>query len=228
MHNVPTPVRQKKSGSPTRPAVTQTSERILDEAERLIATRGVFGFALKDIADPLRVRVPAIYKHYESRDDVLVAVARRFVALLSKQFSYDLAALSHPTQTLQSVIEEFARFHLAHPAYVRLSLIDFATPDGGSEYIRLAAGGPFRSNLNAGPLAPMHRRLRQLLAAGAKSGVFREINEVDFYRLIKSVLLVRLVFPDDLLGTKPVSAAGRRKVERMLWETALRHVTTSL
>jgi len=228
MHNVPTPVRQKKSGSPTRPAVTQTSERILDEAERLIATRGVFGFALRDIADPLRVRVPAIYKHYESRDDVLVAVARRFVALLSKQFSYDAAALSHPKQTLQTVIEEFARFHLTHPAYVRLSLIDFATPDGGSEYIRLAAGGPFRSNLNAGPLAPMHRRLRQLLAAGAKAGVFREISEVDFYRLIKSVLLVRLVFPDDLLTTTPVSAADRRKVERMLWETALRHVTTSL
>ncbi|MBK9252512.1 MAG: TetR/AcrR family transcriptional regulator [Proteobacteria bacterium] len=228
MHKTPSPARPKKPGSPSRPAGTQTSERILDEAERLIATRGVFGFALRDIADPLRVRVPAIYKHYESRDDVLVAVARRFVALLSKQFSYDLAALSHPTQTLQTVIEEFARFHLTHPAYVRLSLIDFATPDGGSEYIRLAAGGPFRSNLNAGPLAPMHRRLRQLLAAGAKAGVFREISEVDFYRLIKSVLLVRLVFPDDLLGTKPVSAADRRKVERMLWETALRHVTTSL
>lgn len=228
MHKVPAPARPKKPGRPSRPAGTQTSERILDAAERLIATRGVFGFALKDIADPLRVRVPAIYKHYESRDDVLVAVARRFVALLSKQFSYDLAALSRPAQTLQSVIEEFARFHLAHPAYVRLSLIDFATPDGGSEYIRLAAGGPFRSNLNAGPLAPMHRRLRQLLAAGAKAGVFREINEIDFYRLIKSVLLVRLVFPDDLLAAAPVSAAGRRKVERMLWKTALRHVTTRL
>jgi AcrR family transcriptional regulator len=228
MHNDTAPVRPKQPRHPPRPAGTQTSERILDEAERLIATRGVFGFALKDIADPLRVRVPAIYKHYESRDDVLVAVARRFVALLSKQFSYDPAALSHPARTLQSVVEDFARFHLDHPAYVRLSLIDFATPDGGSEYIRLAAGGPFRSNLNAGPLAPMHRRLRQLLAAGVKAGVFREIAEVDFYRLIKSVLLVRLVFPDDLLTATPVSAASRRKVERMLWETALRHVTASL
>jgi AcrR family transcriptional regulator len=185
----------------------------------------VFGFALKDISDPLEVRVPAIYKHYESRDDVLVAVSRRYITLLSQQFSYAPEALAQPMQILQQVVEEFARFHLAHPAYVRLSLIDFATPQGGMEYIRLAAGGPFRSNLSAGPLAPMHRRLRILLEAGSKSGDFREVAALDFYRLIKSVLLIRLVFPDDLLITSPASSASQRNVERMLWDTALRHIS---
>jgi AcrR family transcriptional regulator len=218
--------RAKRTSLSSRPASTPTRERILDEAERLIASRGVFGFTLKDISDPLEVRVPAIYKHYMSRDDVLVAVSRRFITLLSDQFSYAPEALAQPLQTLQQVVEAFVRFHLTHPAYVRLSLIDFATPQGGSEYIRLAAGGPFRSNLSAGPLAPMHRRLRILLDAGVKSGDFRDIAEVDFYRLIKSVLLVQLVFPDDLL-TSQASSASKRKVERMLWDTALRHITAS-
>jgi len=210
------------------PAHAPTRERILDEAERLIVTKGVFGFTLKDISDPLEVRVPAIYKHYESRDDVLVAVSRRFITLLSEQFSYAPEALAQPLRTLQQVVEEFARVHLAHPAYVRLSLIDFATPEGGMEYIRLAAGGPFRANLTAGPLAPMYRRIRMLLEAGAKAGDFREIAAVDFYRVVKSVLLLRLVFPDDLLSTSPAKAASQRNVERMLWDTALRHVTARL
>jgi AcrR family transcriptional regulator len=217
--------RAKRTSLSSDPASAPTRERILDEAERLIATKGVFGFTLKDISDPLEVRVPAIYKHYASRDDVLVAVSRRFIALLSEQFSYAPEALAQPLRTLQQVVEEFARLHLAHPAYVRLSLIDFATPRGGIEYVRLAAGGPFRSNLSAGPLAPMHRRLRTLLEAGVKSGDFRDVAEVDFYRLIKSVLLVRLVFPDDLLSTFPVSAASKRNLKRMLWDTALRHIT---
>jgi len=217
--------RAKRAKVSASPALVPTRERILDEAERLIAAKGVFGFTLKDISDPLEVRVPAIYKHYESRDDVLVAVSRRFITLLSEQFSYAPEALAQPLRTLQQVVEEFARFHLAHPAYVRLSLIDFATPQGGMEYIRLAAGGPFRSNLSAGPLAPMHRRLRILLEAGTKSGDFRDIAAIDFYRLIKSVLLIRLVFPDDLLSTSPANAASQRNVERMLWDTALRHVT---
>jgi len=218
------PARTKRTRAALSPPAP-TRERILDEAERLIAAKGVFGFALKDISDPLEVRVPAIYKHYESRDDVLVAVSRRYITLLSQQFSYAPQALAQPTQTLQQVVEEFARFHLAHPAYVRLSLIDFATPQGGMEYIRLAAGGPFRSNLSAGPLAPMHRRLRTLLEAGIKSGDFRDVAAIDFYRLIKSVLLIRLVFPDDLLIISPASSASQRNVERMLWDTALRHIT---
>jgi AcrR family transcriptional regulator len=217
-------VRTKRSAASTDPARVPTRERILDEAERLIATKGVYGFTLKDIADPLEVRVPAIYKHYESRDDVLIAVSRRFIALHSEQFSYAPEALAQPLRTLQQVIEEFVRFHIAHPAYVRLSLIDFATPQGGMEYIRLAAGGPFRANLSAGPLAPMHRRLRTLIEAGQKAGHFREIAAIDFYRLIKSVLLIRLVFPDDLLTGAPASASIQRNVERMLWDTALRHI----
>ena len=32
-------------------------------------------------------------------------------------------------------------------------------------------------------------------------------------------------FPDDLLITSPVSPTSRRHVERMLWDTALRHIT---
>jgi AcrR family transcriptional regulator len=204
-----------------------TRERILDEAERLIASKGVYGFTLKDIADPLDVRVPAIYKHYKSRDDVLIAVARRFIALLSGQFQYPQESVADPVRTLQAVVEEFARFHIAHPAYVRLSLIDFATPQGGMEYIRLAAGGAFRSNLSAGPLAPMHRRLRTLIAAGQQSGHFRDTPEIDFYRLIKSVLLIRLVFPDDLLIAPQPSATVQRSVEKMLWDAAYSYITAS-
>ena len=69
-----------------RSAPVPTRQRILDEAERLIAVKGVFGFTLRDIAAPLGVQVPAIYKHYKSRDDVLIEVSRRFIALLAAQF----------------------------------------------------------------------------------------------------------------------------------------------
>jgi AcrR family transcriptional regulator len=209
--------RRSQTGQPG------TRDLILDQAERLIAAKGVHGFTLHDIAAPLKVRTPAIYKHYESRDDVLVALSRRFIALLSQQFDYPPEALAHPRETLEKIVREFARFHMAHPAYVRLSLTDFATPEGGMEYIRRAAGGDFRANLSSGPLAPMHRRLQALLRAGARKKQFRAAAELDFYRLIKSVLLVRLVFPEDLLVVKP-STASQRAVEKMLADTAYRYL----
>jgi AcrR family transcriptional regulator len=195
----------------------------LDEAERLIALKGVNGFTLKDIVDPLGVQVPSIYKHYTSRDDVLVALSRRFIGRLSQQFYYPPEALAQPTSTLREAVLEFVRFHMAHPAYVRLNLVDFATPEGGVEYIRLAAGGPFRSNLSKGPLAAVHRRLRKLLAAGQRAGEFRNISGLDFFCVIKSSLLLRLVFPDDLLIVPNHSQAVIRSVENWLWDIAYRY-----
>src|SRR5437763_215963 len=103
--------RAKRDRAPPTSARTPTRERILDQAERLIVIKGVFGFTLQDIAGPLDVRVPAIYKHYESRDDVLIVVSRRYIALLSEQFSYAPEGLARPVETLQRVVEEFARFH---------------------------------------------------------------------------------------------------------------------
>ena len=67
-------------------APVPTRDRILDEVEQLIAIKGVYGFKLRDVADRLDLKVPAIYKHYQSRDDVLVEVSRRFVSLLGAQF----------------------------------------------------------------------------------------------------------------------------------------------
>jgi AcrR family transcriptional regulator len=176
-----------------------TRSRILNEAERLIASRGVYGFTLQDIAGPLKVQVPAIYKHFTSRNDVLVEVARRFITTLSEQFRLPADGITDPQAQLRLVCEEFVVFHIENPAYVRLSLIDLATPRGGVEYMKQAAGGTFRANFRSGPLAPMHRRIARLIEAGCRAGVFRKVAPLDFYRVLKATLLIQLVFPDDQL-----------------------------
>lgn len=203
-----------------RRAHAPTRERILDEVERLIALKGVFGFKLRDVADPLDVQVPAIYKHYKSRDDVLIEVSRRFITLLAAQFQPPPGLA--PEAALRHALDRFVEFKLSHPAYVRLALVDFATPGGGMEYVKLAAGGSFQDNFSDGPLAAMHSRLRGLLRAGAKARLFRRIDASDFYRLIKSSLLIRLVFPDDALLLRRATPAELRSTQRWLWDIAAR------
>jgi AcrR family transcriptional regulator len=197
-------------------------QRILDEAERLIAVKGVYGFTLRDIAAPLGVQVPAIYKHYKSRDDVLIEVSRRFVALLAGQF--ELRPRLTPVAAFQAALEDFVELMMSHPAYVRLALVDFATPGGGMDYVKLAAGGSFKENLATGPLAAMHVRLRALLRAGIRSGEFRRVDASDVYRLLKSALLIRLVFPDDTLLLRNPTARELRDARRWLWDVATRHL----
>jgi AcrR family transcriptional regulator len=195
-----------------------TRERILNEVERLIAAKGVYGFKLQDVAEPLKLQVPAIYKHYKSRDDVLVEVSRRFIALLAVQFQPSPSL--GPVAALRSSLKHFVEFKLSNPAYVRLALVDFATPEGGMEYVKRAAGGSFEDNFADGPLAAMHHRLRAQLLAGVRSGHFRRVSEMDFYRVIKSALLIRLVFPNDALLVRRATGPETRAVQRWLWDVA--------
>ena len=205
-----------------------TRSLILDEVERLIARKGVYGFTLRDVAGPLGVQVPAIYKHFASRDDVLVELSRRFIDGLSRQFSPPLRGGADPALTLKRRLDEFTDFHLNNPAYVRLSLVDFATPEGGTEYVTLAAGGPMQDNPHFGPLASMHRHLAALLDAGRKTRQFRPVEPLDFYRIVKSVLLIRLVFPDDALLTGRPSRAQMAEVKKSLWDLARRYLSPGL
>jgi AcrR family transcriptional regulator len=210
----PRPSKSKPIGTvPTR-------ERILDEVERLIAVRGVYGFTLHDVIVPLRMRVPAIYKHYRNRDDVLIELARRFVNRLATQFP--ISPGTDPIVALRLALDQFVVFKLSNPAYVRLALADFATPGGGMEYVKLAAGGSFEDNFSSGPLAPMYRRLAMLLSAAARTGRMRRIDPTDFYRIIKATLLFRLVFPDDALLLKPCTPRQIAAVQRWLWALAVR------
>jgi AcrR family transcriptional regulator len=215
-----------KSSRPGKRRLDTLSTRvlILNGAERLIAQKGVFGFTLEDVAAPLKVRVPSIYKHFASRDDVLVEVSRRFISALSLQFAMPDDMARQPRAALRGACDAFVDFHVANPAYVRLSLVDLATPQGGVEYVKRAARGPFQANFRSGPLAPMHRRLAQLLAAGRRAGVFRKVAALDFYRLLKSALLIRLVFPDDQLHRAGRSMVRVRRIKRELWDLAARYL----
>ena len=201
-----------------------TRVMILNEAERLIAQKGVFGFTLEDVAAPLKVRVPSIYKHFASRDDILVEVSKRFINALSLQFADCADTTRNPRAALRRACDEFVDFHVVNPAYVRLSLVDLATPEGGAEYVKRAAGGPFRENFRCGPLAPMHRRIAKLLAAGDRAGEFRKVLALDFYRLLKSALLIRLVFPDDQLQRARRSAPRVRRIKSEMWNLAARYL----
>jgi AcrR family transcriptional regulator len=201
-----------------------TRALILNEAERLIALKGVFGFTLNDVAAPLAVQVPAIYKHFKGRDDLLIEVSRRFIDTLSRQFQLHSGLAQTPPAALRRSLDEFVDFHIAHPAYVRLSLVDFATPEGGVEYVKLAAGGSFEENFRSGPLAAMHRRLDQLIRAGIRSSDFRTVGSLDFYRVVKSFLLIQLVFPDDTLLVAKPTARRRALLQASLWDLASRYL----
>ncbi|GAA2445610.1 hypothetical protein GCM10010191_73150 [Actinomadura vinacea] len=62
-----------------------TRNRILDAAERLFGERGFAGTSLRAVTTTARVNVASIYYHFESKEGLLRAVARRAMASVSEE-----------------------------------------------------------------------------------------------------------------------------------------------
>jgi len=107
---------------------------------------------------------------------------------------------------------------------VKAKGINFATPEGGMEYLTLASGGPLHETPHVGPLAIMHRHVATLLDAGRKTGAFRGVAALDFYLIVKSVLLIRLVFRNDTLLTGKPSPSQVAETKSTLWDVARRYL----
>jgi TetR/AcrR family transcriptional repressor of nem operon len=51
-----------------------TADQIVDEARRLIMTRGYNGFSYADIAEAIGIRKPSIHHHFAAKSDLVIAV----------------------------------------------------------------------------------------------------------------------------------------------------------
>ncbi|XVQ07607.1 TetR/AcrR family transcriptional regulator [Spirillospora sp. CA-255316] len=62
-----------------------TRDRILDTAERLFGERGFTGTSLRAVTAAAQVNVASIYYHFESKEGLLRAVARRAMASVNEE-----------------------------------------------------------------------------------------------------------------------------------------------
>jgi AcrR family transcriptional regulator len=206
---------RRKSGN------VSTRERILDEAERLIGKHGYDNLRLRDIAEPIGIRVPSIYGHFDGRDAVLAAVAQRYIEGLLEQFPYD--GESDPTKAMLDGVRKLVRHLATHPAYTRLKLRDLESPQGMPD-INLAAEGTTMENLRSGPMAALYRRVETLLARGHELGEFRKIGLIEFWTAVIGSTLVRLTWPNQDVLEGRASSAELEQIVREIEELALRLV----
>ena len=119
-------------GARVRPLTVnrRSGERILDAAEVRFARSGYDATSLGDIADDVGIRTPSLYKHFESKRDLYVAVVER---LLSPYFELLDRLLTVPEDAEQAEKNLFAvtRFYLETPNLARV--VQHAALAGGEE-----------------------------------------------------------------------------------------------
>ena len=182
-----------------RAGTPSTRDSISAAAEDLIATSGVDALRLADIASRLGVTTPAIYAHFpEGRSGVVAAVELRALEALSGLFDHGVDG--EPRKALLDGVREFVRLFESHPAYLRVMLLDFATP-GGLESVTRHVGPPGEIELS-GTLRPMHDRLTALIART----VGKPRSKVSSWTFFNAVLGATFI---NVLHPPPRDARGR-------------------
>lgn len=166
-----------------RPGNPNTREKILDEAEYIIATRGPDGFTLQEVADRVGIRPPSIFSHFKGIPALTEEVYRRVLEGM-------LQAVTEPTSTdpldkLQEIIEGFVEYLASHPAHVRLVLQQLASADRLSRALQ-----HFESGTTI--LDRIKTYMDELLTDAAQTGKFRAESSPHIVSFIVGAALVRL------------------------------------
>jgi AcrR family transcriptional regulator len=104
-----------------------TRELIVAEALRLLDTAGVAGFSLPKLGRALGADPTAMYRHFASKDDLVLAVADALIA----ESVAELVPTDCWVETLERSSRQIRKVYWAHPAAA--SIASYRTTQGESE-----------------------------------------------------------------------------------------------
>lgn len=109
--------------------MSDTRQRLLDEARDLYLQGGLAGFSLREVARRAGVSAAAVYRHYDGKEALLREVCGEGFRVFS---SYLLKSLAAPTAKtrLHTAAEQYMRFALEEPHHYRFIFMGAAEDIG--------------------------------------------------------------------------------------------------
>lgn len=102
---------------------TERQKEIIETALRLIAERGIQGLTIKNLAHEIGISEPAIYRHYENKIQILLAILDLFRIYSAKLF--EEAALEK-SEALEKIDHLFSRHFEAFSSNPSLVAVIFS------------------------------------------------------------------------------------------------------
>ena len=202
---------------PVRPhAGAQTRQRILDAATALFAEKGFSGAHVNEIVAGAGTTKPMVYYHFGSKEGLFAAVLEEVYAGMREIEGSLRLDEFRAAEAMRRLVHVTFDYHAAHPDWVRLIAVANI-----HEAQHIQASTTIASRNSA-----ILTILRDLLARGARDGVFRaDVDPLRLHLMIASLCFYRvsnrhtwrIIFERDL--DAPDEAALQRA---MLVEAVLR------
>ena len=165
------PTAGRRPPRATRPGLRRgslTPERIVDASLELLDKHGVAGFSLPKLGRALGADPTAVYRHFASKDDLVLAIADRLLAEA-------MAGMETRACWVDTVIEGTRRLravYLAHPAAAWLSASRTTHGPGEMQAVNLLIGAVLEAGFEGAEAVRIYRALGDfaLFWAGGEAG----------------------------------------------------------
>jgi AcrR family transcriptional regulator len=158
-------------------------DQILETAADLFASKGFHGVSVGEIGRACGISGPALYKHFDSKDDVLAAM---LVGISERLLDEGRARVEHartPREAIESLVAWHVDFALRHRSLIVVQERDWPSlPRAARERVRLLQREYV--DLWAGQLRRQHRGLHTDRARAMAHAAFGLINSTPHTRLI--------------------------------------------
>ncbi len=183
-----------------------TTEDILDVAERWFAERGYEATSLGDIADGVGIRTPSLYKHFDNKEELFIAVLER---LLDPFFEilHRILVVAWDQEQAEKNLRTVVRYYFGKPNLARLI-----------QHISLA-GGRHAEMLQERWLVSFMQRAAELsvpnpFLKGRDSSDFLLLVIAFFNMIVGYITLAPLT--GKLIGSDPLSPEALKRQEEFL------------
>jgi AcrR family transcriptional regulator len=137
------------------PRGSLTREKIVRESLRLLDSEGIAGFSLPKLGRALGTDPTAVYRHFASKDDLVLAVADRLIEESSGSFEPGdcwVNTLAESTRRLRST-------YLAHPAAASLSACRTTQGPAEMHIVNIIIGAVLQAGFEGAEAATVYRAI---------------------------------------------------------------------
>lgn len=104
--------------------MTNRQNEIIEKAIELIAENGIQGFTIKNLAKEIGVTEPAIYRHFESKTQILQTMLDNLDEATNRFTDEVLSKNYTPLKTLSLILKSYFKIFSEHPYWVAVIFAD--------------------------------------------------------------------------------------------------------
>lgn len=98
--------------------LTDRQLEIIEAAGRILTSSGVNGLTIKNVAAEMKFTDAAVYRHFNSKEDIIVAMLHYLAETMDTRLSAAVASANGPEERFKAVFRSQYRFFKAEPHFV--------------------------------------------------------------------------------------------------------------